>query len=323
MPRRDASDRHRLPARRRRRRGMRGRHRGARRATRRPTAGPCSSTSAAPAATPSTAANAYGLEARGPAPGRRAHERAELQHAQGEPATTPSSPSATAASRARSCPRTSWSGKDAEAGRRLPRASTRASERLAEQASGRDARPQGRSARTRSRRARRSARRGVDADVLDEALELDERRRALLPELEELRARKNAGQQADRRAAAERRGRLRGDRGDARRLGAREAARRGAARRWRSGGRGARRAAEPARPDRRRPRTRCCARWARPGRTGRDHLELLGELVDMEARRARGGLALRVPEGRRWCWLEFALVQLGARAARASRASRP
>jgi seryl-tRNA synthetase len=35
------------------------------------------------------------------------------------------------------------------------------------------------------------ARRGVDPGILDEALELDERRRALLPELEELRARKN------------------------------------------------------------------------------------------------------------------------------------
>ena len=35
------------------------------------------------------------------------------------------------------------------------------------------------------------ARRGVDPAILDEALELDERRRGLLPELEELRARKN------------------------------------------------------------------------------------------------------------------------------------
>ena len=35
------------------------------------------------------------------------------------------------------------------------------------------------------------ARRGIDAAVLDEALDLDERRRALLPELEELRRRKN------------------------------------------------------------------------------------------------------------------------------------
>jgi seryl-tRNA synthetase len=35
------------------------------------------------------------------------------------------------------------------------------------------------------------ARRGIESAVLDEALELDERRRALLPELEELRARKN------------------------------------------------------------------------------------------------------------------------------------
>src|SRR5918995_2475173 len=35
------------------------------------------------------------------------------------------------------------------------------------------------------------ARRGIDPAVIDEALELDERRRALLPELEDLRARKN------------------------------------------------------------------------------------------------------------------------------------
>jgi seryl-tRNA synthetase len=35
------------------------------------------------------------------------------------------------------------------------------------------------------------ARRGLDPAILDEALELDERRRALLPELEDLRARKN------------------------------------------------------------------------------------------------------------------------------------
>jgi seryl-tRNA synthetase len=35
------------------------------------------------------------------------------------------------------------------------------------------------------------ARRGVDARLLDEALELDERRRAVLPELEELRRLKN------------------------------------------------------------------------------------------------------------------------------------
>src|SRR5215210_2115303 len=35
------------------------------------------------------------------------------------------------------------------------------------------------------------ARRGIDPALLDEALELDERRRALLPELEDLRARKN------------------------------------------------------------------------------------------------------------------------------------
>ena len=56
-------------------------------------------------------------------------------------------------------------------------------------------------------------------------------------------------------------------------------------------------AAEPARPDRA-GRGRGAARGrARRGATGRNHVELLGEHLDLEARRPRGRLALRLPEG--------------------------
>ena len=64
------------------------------------------------------------------------------------------------------------------------------------------------------------ARRGA-ADVLDELLSLDERRRELLPRLEELRATQNAAN--DKIAEAKRSGEDASarDRGDARRRGAR------------------------------------------------------------------------------------------------------
>ena len=58
------------------------------------------------------------------------------------------------------------------------------------------------------------------------------------------------------------------------------------------------RAAEPARPDAPPTRTRRCARSGDAAPTGRDHLELAGALIDMEARRARRRLALRLPQGR-------------------------
>ena len=51
------------------------------------------------------------LQARGPAGGRRAHERAQLQRAQGRSRRTPSTRSATAASPGRSCRPTSWSAR--------------------------------------------------------------------------------------------------------------------------------------------------------------------------------------------------------------------
>ena len=66
---------------------------------------------------------------------------------------------------------------------------------------GRRARPQG-DPRGPRRGARGLRRRGFDVALLDEALELDERRRALLPELEELRRAQERGVEADRRAAA-------------------------------------------------------------------------------------------------------------------------
>ena len=76
--------------------------------------------------------------------------------------------------------------------------------------------------------------------------------------------------------------------------------------------RAAGRAAEPARPDRAATRTRCCARSARRARPAATTWSCSASYVDMEARRARVGLALRLPEGAAGL-LELALVQLGAR----------
>ena len=69
------------------------------------------------------------------------------------------------------------------------------------------------------------ARRGVDPAILDEALELDERRRAMLPELEELRRAKNEA--SKRIGELQRSGEdaSRGDRRGAQRVGPREGAR--------------------------------------------------------------------------------------------------
>ena len=111
------------------------------------------------------------------------------------------------------------------------------------------------------------ARRGEAAvAALDRALELDERRRALLPELERLRAEKNA--------ASKRIGELQREGGDAseaiaevRAVSEREK-QLDAELRQVQAELDAALAALPNPPDetRRRPRTRCCARWARPVR---------------------------------------------------------
>jgi seryl-tRNA synthetase len=145
------------------------------------------------------------------------------------------------------------------------------------------------------------ARRGVDPAILDEALQLDDRRRALLPELEELRRRKNE--------ASKRIGELQRNAEDAssaiaevKKVSAREKEldeelrsveeRRLAAV-----------AALPNLPDATAPaRDEVLREEGRAGATGRSHVELLGEHLDLEA-------GARVA-GARFAYLKGPLVRL-------------
>ena len=151
------------------------------------------------------------------------------------------------------------------------------------------------------------ARRGADPALLDEALELDQRRRAILPELEELRRLKNE--------ASRRIGELQRSGEDAseaitevRGASAREKELddelRGLEER-----RSAAVAALPNLPDPSAPLEDTVLREVgAAGATGRDHLELLGDLVDMEAGARVAGSRfayLKGPVVR----LELALVQ--------------
>ena len=151
------------------------------------------------------------------------------------------------------------------------------------------------------------ARRGVDPAVLAEALELDERRRALLPELEELRRRKNEASKrigelhrsgedasdaiAEARSASGRETEL------AEELGSVEERRAAAL------------AALPNLPDPSAPLADEVLRVVgEPGAEGRDHVELLGDLIDLEAGARVAGsrfVYLKGPVVR----LQFALVQ--------------
>ena len=146
------------------------------------------------------------------------------------------------------------------------------------------------------------ARRGDGSDArLDEALALDARRRELLPEVEGLRARQNEASQAIARAKKEG-----GDAADAiaemQEVSRRVKALVGGARGGRGGSSRRALALLPNPPDpTRRRRGHDAARGRRAARSPnepRDHLELAGGLIDMEAARARVGLALRLPEGR-------------------------
>jgi seryl-tRNA synthetase len=151
------------------------------------------------------------------------------------------------------------------------------------------------------------ARRGVDPAVLDEALELDERRRALLPELEELRRRKNE--------ASKRIGELQRSDEDASEAIAEVRSASGRekelAEELRSveERRAAALAALPNLPDPSAPPADEVLRVAgEPGAEGRDHVELLGDLVDLEAGARVAGsrfVYLKGPVVR----LQFALVQ--------------
>jgi seryl-tRNA synthetase len=145
------------------------------------------------------------------------------------------------------------------------------------------------------------ARRGVDVAVLDQALELDERRRVILPELEELRRQKNE--------ASKRIGELQRNAEDAssaiaevKKVSAREKEldeelrsveeRRLAAV-----------AALPNLPDATAPaRDEVLREEGRAGATGRSHVELLGEHLDLEA-------GARVA-GARFAYLKGPLVRL-------------
>ncbi len=145
------------------------------------------------------------------------------------------------------------------------------------------------------------ARRGADPALLDEALELDERRRAVLPELEELRRAKNE--------ASKRIGELQRGGGDASEAIAEV---RGASTREKEldeelRGLEERRTAaltalpnlpDPTAP----PADEVLREVGDAGATGRDHLDLLGDLVDTEA-------GARVA-GSRFAYLKGPLVRL-------------
>jgi seryl-tRNA synthetase len=150
-------------------------------------------------------------------------------------------------------------------------------------------------------RARAALARRGDAGALDEALSLDDRRRELLPELEQLRAEKNQ--------ASKRIGELQRSGEDA--SEAIEAVRGASTRekeldeelRTVEERRDAALAALPNLPDETAADSDEVVReWGRAGRSGRDHLELLGDLVDLET-------AGRV-SGSRFAYLKGPLVLL-------------
>jgi seryl-tRNA synthetase len=151
------------------------------------------------------------------------------------------------------------------------------------------------------------ARRGVDPAIFDEALELDERRRAILPELEELRRAKNeaskqigelqrSGQDAS-DAIAEVRSASGREKELAEELRSVEERRAAAL------------AALPNLPDPSAPPADEVLREVgEPGAEGRDHVELLGDLVDLEAGARVAGSRFAYLKGP-VVKLQFALVQ--------------
>ena len=150
------------------------------------------------------------------------------------------------------------------------------------------------------------ARRGA-ADALDEALSLDERRREILPRLEELRAKQNAASEAiaeakrsgaDSSAAIEE---MRGVAAEVKRLQSEVATV--------EEQRQAALASLPNPPDPTSPEEDEVIREVgESGAAGRDHLELLGDLVDMEAGARVAGSRFTYLKGP-LVLLEFALVR--------------
>jgi seryl-tRNA synthetase len=151
------------------------------------------------------------------------------------------------------------------------------------------------------------ARRGIDPAVLDGALELDGRRRALLPELEELRRRKNE--------ASKRIGELQRSGEDASDAIAEVSSASGREKELAEELRSVeeRRAAAlavlPNLPDPSAPPADEVLRVVgEPGAEGRDHVELLGDLVDLEAGARVAGSRFAFLKGP-VVKLQFALVQ--------------
>jgi seryl-tRNA synthetase len=151
------------------------------------------------------------------------------------------------------------------------------------------------------------ARRGIDSGVLDEALELDGRRRALLPELEELRRRKNE--------ASKRIGELQRSGEDASDAIAEVRSASGREKELADELRSVeeRRAAAlavlPNLPDPSAPPADEVVRVVgEPGAEGRDHVELLGDQVDLEAGARVAGSRFAYLKGP-VVKLQFALVQ--------------
>ena len=151
------------------------------------------------------------------------------------------------------------------------------------------------------------ARRGVDPAILDEALELDERRRALLPELEDLRARKN--QASKRIGELQRSGEdaaeaIAETRGLSEREKQLEEELRDVEERRTAALQSLPNLPDPTAP----PQDEVIREVGESGKTGRSHVELLGDNLDTErAARVSGSrfVYLKGPLVR----LEFALVQ--------------
>ena len=236
----------------------------------------------------------------------RVQGRPELQPAQGGAATTSSTRSATAASRPARCRRTSSS---ARRPRRSPSSSPSTPGRRRSHARRHRAAqaPRGHDGSSRSRRGSRrglasravldlkairddpepvraalARRRDGSDERLDRVLELDDRRRELLPEVEGIKAQQNAASQAI--AAAKQAGEDAAEAiaamQDVARRGAR-CARSSTACRRSSTRRSPRCPTRPTRPPP--TRTRCCARSARPGAPAATTSSWPGALIDMEA----------------------------------------
>jgi seryl-tRNA synthetase len=150
------------------------------------------------------------------------------------------------------------------------------------------------------------ARRGA-ADVLDELLSLDERRRELLPRLEELRAKQNAAN--DRIAEAKRAGEdasaaIEEMRGVATEVKGLQTEVGGVEERLQKALAGVPNPPDPSAPD----ADETIREVGESGKTGRDHLELLEGLVDMEAGARVAGSRFAYLKGP-LVMLEFALVR--------------